>query len=507
MPRHRSVACKRGGSSRRGRGREQAAAAAQKRGDDALKNALQAVENRTITAGSLQSLRAILAELRNNRLDGQLAATIADATEGRGQWEPFRKEFKVSGISAEGDKLGASWGLGDGTLAAETLIQEARLNGNAARIVKGGGAAYVAAATRVPVPGHRGSAVLVLAKPLDEGALKVFRRARGRRNPPLRRQPSRSPAKASPTSSAHLGPGRGARGRGAGVSQRRRPLGRGLKEVAPGTWLWLYASAEKTAAAAESTATITKVIIWSAGALIAILAAFIGFRRGGAVGVAPAADPATSPGAQRVTPAVAARLSGRGVATTGPAFPAPDLSPGPTPEPLIAPPYEATQMAGASNRQFGRYTLINLLGEGGMAQVFTAVIFGAEGFRRKFVIKRLRPELVRDAGRRRPVHRRGATWPRAWSTRTSSRCSTSARSATSTSSPPSTSWGATWPGHAAIQEEGGRGMPGEGAAVRRARDAEGARVRAHQGGRRRPTAGIVHRDVSPTTCSYRRGAR
>src|SRR5204862_7450700 len=46
---------------------------------------------------------------------------------------------------------------------------------------------------------------------------------------------------------------------------------------------------------------------------------------------------------------------------------------------------------------FGRYTLLDRLGEGGMAQVFTAVTFGAEGFRRKFVVKRLRPELSRDA--------------------------------------------------------------------------------------------------------------
>jgi serine/threonine-protein kinase len=40
--------------------------------------------------------------------------------------------------------------------------------------------------------------------------------------------------------------------------------------------------------------------------------------------------------------------------------------------------------------------LLERLGEGGMAQVYTAVTFGAEGFRRKFVVKRLRPELTAD---------------------------------------------------------------------------------------------------------------
>jgi hypothetical protein len=49
-----------------------------------------------------------------------------------------------------------------------------------------------------------------------------------------------------------------------------------------------------------------------------------------------------------------------------------------------------------STTSFGRYLLLDLLGEGGMAQVFTAVTFGAEGFRRTFVVKRLRAELSRD---------------------------------------------------------------------------------------------------------------
>lgn len=41
----------------------------------------------------------------------------------------------------------------------------------------------------------------------------------------------------------------------------------------------------------------------------------------------------------------------------------------------------------------GRYLLVDRIGEGGMAEVYTAVSFGYGGFRRPFVIKRLRPEL------------------------------------------------------------------------------------------------------------------
>lgn len=45
----------------------------------------------------------------------------------------------------------------------------------------------------------------------------------------------------------------------------------------------------------------------------------------------------------------------------------------------------------------GRYLLLERIGQGGMAEVFAAVTFGAEGFRRHFVIKRMRPELASNA--------------------------------------------------------------------------------------------------------------
>ena len=70
----------------------------------------------------------------------------------------------------------------------------------------------------------------------------------------------------------------------------------------------------------------------------------------------------------------------------------PDAGSGLTPLPPV------TALAGEAYREqpFGRYLLLDCLGEGGMAQVYTAVIFGAEGFRRRFVVKRLRPELLKE---------------------------------------------------------------------------------------------------------------
>jgi hypothetical protein len=61
-----------------------------------------------------------------------------------------------------------------------------------------------------------------------------------------------------------------------------------------------------------------------------------------------------------------------------------------------APDGTPTTVDGSPGQRFGRYQLLNRVGEGGMAEVFTAVANGAEGFSRVFVLKRLRPELARN---------------------------------------------------------------------------------------------------------------
>ncbi|HVT08563.1 MAG TPA: serine/threonine-protein kinase [Polyangia bacterium] len=58
--------------------------------------------------------------------------------------------------------------------------------------------------------------------------------------------------------------------------------------------------------------------------------------------------------------------------------------------------HSARPPAAAPGAIFGRYRLVDRLGQGGMSELFIAEANGVEGFTRHFVLKRLRPELARD---------------------------------------------------------------------------------------------------------------
>jgi hypothetical protein len=108
----------------------------------------------------------------------------------------------------------------------------------------------------------------------------------------------------------------------------------------------------------------------------------------GATGTAPLSGDYTSrpTGPSTVVPLQPARFSSPPLAVV------PRLTPSVanTPTGLAA----ATALAAEGGQQFGRYRLIERIGEGGMAEVFTAVLSGAEGFERLVVIKRLKPHLA-----------------------------------------------------------------------------------------------------------------
>jgi hypothetical protein len=224
--------------------------------------------------------------------------------------------------------------------------------------------------------------VLLLARPFDDAALKEAADRAG--GAVLLTDGKKALSQSGPRAEIdRLATVIGKEVAGAAVIDPAGDWGAGVTPIAPGVWLWAFASSPSNTREADTSATTSKAIVWSAAALLSMVALFFGLRRaaaapdqsGTAIGM-PAAR-MTDPGSSApVVPSATTGSTAYGATMhAAAAVPAP---------------------AGAAVTTFGRYTLLDRLGEGGMAQVFTAVTFGAEGFRRKFVIKRLRPELSTD---------------------------------------------------------------------------------------------------------------
>ena len=111
------------------------------------------------------------------------AATLQDLFRTEEWWEPYRNAFRVYAVAFEGDKLDVIEGMKTAEFASDLLIREARERKEAvAELVMGKGWPYAAAAAAVELPGRPMPAVLVLAKPIDDAAVrKLAEKARGAR--------------------------------------------------------------------------------------------------------------------------------------------------------------------------------------------------------------------------------------------------------------------------------------------------------------------------------------
>ncbi len=160
------------------------------------------------------------------------------------------------------------------------------------------------------------------------------------------------------------------------------------KQLVPGVELLVHRDPRPLLAAAEAEASKSALGIFGVAGLLAVGALVFGFRTPRAAASDEHAELLRQTSAQlKQSQEQLQRLSqhletstGSGTNTnrleTGPARPADDG-------------LGSTQAA----VQQSRYEVVAPLGEGGMARVAVAVVRGAEGFRRTFVVKRLRPEL------------------------------------------------------------------------------------------------------------------
>ena len=97
-----------------------------------------------------------------------------------------------------------------------------------------------------------------------------------------------------------------------------------------------------------------------------------------------AAPPGTSAAYGPTVSAIAA------VAPAGRATPPEPLTGGPKRQSVNLP----TMIAKGEAQVYGRYTVLDKIGSGGMCDIYTAALTGPEGFQRVFVLKRLKPELA-----------------------------------------------------------------------------------------------------------------
>jgi hypothetical protein len=375
-----------------------------RRATEAVQGFLQAAEGRAQTAAALPQLRGQLALLRGEGLEGPVAATLVDWFRSESEGEPFRKEFPIFGISDEGERLGLTVGAKAADLPVGTLVTQARERGSATGVVVGPERPLATAAARVPVPGRAIPAVLVLARPIDGSVLQELQARAGtalmlarsgeavsqRGDEPAVRQLAEAARQPAPIDL--YVPDRG------GWAAVALPLPGGFQ-------LWAHAPGGPADLGGAARSTV--LVIWGVALLIALVALAFGLRR-----PAPLAAPATETEMGRPTPRAPPPGPVVEAGTPGPlavdalaasgalnrhardsSLAPPDPAPGEATGATALAPAGYTRQQG---RSFGRYILVDRLGEGGMSQVYTAVVYGAEGFRRKFVIKRLRPEYLDD---------------------------------------------------------------------------------------------------------------
>jgi hypothetical protein len=339
----------------------------------ALEARLRMIESQAQAAAQLPQIRGQIATFD--------AETLRDGFRSETWWAPFRQEFSVYGVATDGLKLAALEGMNPAEVNAAPLISEAREKRLASGIIRAGpkGWPYAAAAAAVELPRAR-PAVVFLAQAIDQAFAEDLA---GRVGGGVLLSDGREAllTAGNEAEQALLRPAIGREGQrkfetdDPSWSAAATPLGGNLT-------LCTYASVGLQAGEVRREEAFTRACIWALAAFLAALSLYLGLGAPGgssgatgefwgSSGKTPTMVPSAAPAA--VVPEVVHPQVGEGEGAT--AVRKAPLLPG--------------------KHVFGRYVLLDRLGEGGMAEVYTAVVHGAEGFRRTFVIKRLRPEMVR----------------------------------------------------------------------------------------------------------------
>ncbi|MBS2026353.1 MAG: serine/threonine protein kinase [Deltaproteobacteria bacterium] len=369
--------------------RAKEAAQAQAEAADAAEQLSQQVSALETSAKGMASSIPFKAALTTHNL-----ATVRGQIEEESTFDELRPLFPILGVVTGEDDTYVR-GAGLGSLNVGTLLQRGQV-GPASGVVFFKGAPYAAAVAPVQVPPAQehprpSVAVALLAKPLETASLASLNRRAGTAlvlsdgaHPLL----AAGPAEAVET--LHKQVGRETEPSAVDPALR---WSAGAKPVAPGIWLWVLMDESDVANEALATVHATELGVWIGAGVLALAGLAFGFLGGRK----PVPGPTTADELNRTAVSQPRVFIPAGLGTD-------DTAPGgqhgnatqPGWESTLPPqkPIALTQPTGPN--EFGRYRLVSLLGSGGMGDVYMAVAFGAEGFRRNFVVKRLRPELARD---------------------------------------------------------------------------------------------------------------
>jgi tRNA A-37 threonylcarbamoyl transferase component Bud32 len=329
-------------------------------------------------------------------------ASLRDGLRSETWWEPYRRDFSVSGMAYEGDQPDALEGMEPSAIDTAELVKRARADRTASMILLAGPKKwpYLAAAAVVEVP-RPTPAVLLMARPFDLALGQEMAEKLGGAVLLSAGQAVLVPA----------GPQEAQEELKSALGKESLPyfappdLGwvASATQLLPGLSLWTHTSlggeaTELHADMESSESTLLGVEI--AAAVVALVSLFLIVRPAPAAAL-PAPSGATGSSAGGLVHAAGGHTSPRSQGHTG-ATPADTglsrQSGSSDPQALAEEAEGATLQHAAPGNVFGRYYLLDRLGEGGMAEVFTAVAFGAENFRRTFVVKRLRAEMLRNQG-------------------------------------------------------------------------------------------------------------
>jgi Protein kinase domain len=294
------------------------------------------------------------------RVDDQ---TLNDIFDHEPWWEPYRK--LGTAVSYDGGQIDFIRGEGMERLPLSAIVRRVRQDGTpVSNFFVGGDLVFALAA--VPMRFQDADAVvLVLARPLDKPTLTGLQ---DQVKAPLLltdgKRPLGSVGAPGDTRLLQAAIGREREGR---FFLPDTAWGAAVVQVGPQIWMWAGGRVTAFARAETGKDKTRKRGLWAGAIALAALVLGLSLRSKQQEDDGDEEDDDSAPDqAQASAQPIPAAMMG---------------NPGSAPH-------------GGVGTPLGRYVLLDRIGEGGMAEIFTAVSFGSGGFRRSFVVKRLRPEMA-----------------------------------------------------------------------------------------------------------------